>query len=178
MLTWPFLCIFSSFVFAAAAEKRTPVLCSFVYEVLRRLNHMRCSIMLLKTVISTCAIVVLVSANEQEIAGKVRYFPTPTDPTGYIRPGLPLPLPRTWQHSDTVYEVRGDGFVFNATGNNCDDLEAAFDRYYKMIFDTPNSNEVSGKSSHSWLLMMLFPFALSMNAQRHWKWVILYLFII
>ena len=123
--------------------------------------------MLLKTVISTCAIVVLVCANEQEIAGKVRYFPTPTDPTGYIRPGLPLPLPRTWQHSDTVYEVRGDGFVFNATGNNCDDLEAAFDRYYKMIFDTPNSNEVSGKSSHSWLHMMLFPFALSMNAQRH-----------
>lgn len=100
----------------------------------------------MKVVFAAFAVVVI-SANEQEIAGKVRYFPSPTDPTGYIQPGLPLPLPRTWTHSSTVFEVRGDGFVFNATGNTCDDLEAAFDRYYKMIFDTPNSYEANSKSS-------------------------------
>ena len=62
-----------------------------------------------------------------------------------VKDGLPLPLPKSWTKSNTVFSVRGEGFVFNATGKTCDDLDGAFDRYHKMIFNIPPSS--SGSSN-------------------------------
>lgn len=60
-----------------------------------------------------------------------------------VQDGSPVPLPKSWTKSATVFTVRNEGFRFNATGNTCDDLEAAFDRYFKMIFDTPAVSQVT-----------------------------------
>lgn len=91
------------------------------------------------TVIVLCIAVSAVFGNGpdgRDTHEDIKAFPFDTP---YLKNGLPLPLPTTWTHTDKVFAVRSDGFVFNATGHTCDDLEAAFDRYYKMIFDTPNS---------------------------------------
>lgn len=84
----------------------------------------------------------IVSANEQYPYSKkyyqknVNYFPFIDNSPVTVRDGLPIPLPKVWSTSNDMLVVRSNGFTFNATGNTCDDLEAAFDRYYKMMFDT------------------------------------------
>lgn len=70
-----------------------------------------------------------------------------------VKDGLPLPMPKLWTTSDIVFSIRSDGFIFNATGNTCDDLEAAFDRYHQMIFYVPTNkgsrNTAVSGMSHS-----------------------------
>ena len=81
-----------------------------------------------------------VFANEKK--PNVDIFPFNKPP---VSNGLPLPLPKSWTKSDTVFGVRGEGFVFNAIGNTCDDLEGAFDRYHKMMFNNPLATSRSSK---------------------------------
>lgn len=78
-----------------------------------------------------------------------RYFPKsvsafPFD-TPAVKEGLPTPLPKVWKTSNSVLNVQNSGFVFESTGSSCDDLTAAFERYYKILFDTPGEsfNKVS-----------------------------------
>ena len=82
------------------------------------------------------------SNNNNKAKEEVGFFPFNKPP---VKDGLPLPLPKSWTKSNTVFSVRGEGFVFNATGKTCDDLDGAFDRYHKMIFNIPPSS--SGSSN-------------------------------
>lgn len=100
--------------------------------------------MSVKGLFTLLCVIVPALCNEQElyrnITDDVKRFPNNSP---YVRNGLPLPLPRSWKTSNNLFAVRSEGFAFNAVGMNCDDLEAAFDRYYKMIFDTPHMSEVT-----------------------------------
>lgn len=89
------------------------------------------------------ALLACVFGNEQSNSkDRVGFYPFNKPIT---RDGLPVPLPRSWKRSSVVLEVKNEGFLFNATGVKCDDLEAAFDRYYKMIFDVPSAKFSTAK---------------------------------
>ena len=58
-----------------------------------------------------------------------------TPPPGHSL-GQPWPMPKTFSQTGDMQMLSQDTFQFTVTGNDCDILQAAVTRYFKIIFYT------------------------------------------